>query len=202
MTQAHIRVTLPTDRDYVGYLTLQSGRRLDVSAKTAPKLNLPDPAVGLYRLYRVVDIDPRHRVARFHYGMAVAYLENCQTRALMPLHGGEADDDGRLLSTEGGLRVHDDELMDFIAHVQPSRDGSVRGAILHLDTSPLGWVGRRFRRRISNRPLDLSYIALLGGSMSGQEDLAVQGGAYLRWLIAQSLAAEKAAQEGMAEPAS
>ena len=143
-------IKLPEDSDYVGQLMLD-GKPIDISGKTDPTLKstlrLPN---GRYMFQRMTFIDKRDVHALAAYGPAILFFQKIEGGTVLSIHGGRQDTSGKLLPTDGGLRVSDDDLRSLIDRVQRNKKRYER-FLLTLETEKLGFFRRQMRQKVSGQ---------------------------------------------------
>ena len=154
-----LRIMIGTNRTHLGKLIIENAGNdfeCQVSAQTAPELKLPDPPVGSYKLVRVATIPQDELEA---YGSAILFFKATAGKALematdpkkgfiIPLHGGDVDDNGHLYPTGGGFRVSNDDLEEIIDLITSQKE-----VTLEVEEHPEGFVSSLFSNKVSRYPM-------------------------------------------------
>lgn len=138
-----IKVILSKDRRYVGRL-LCNDLVLPIAAPTDDSLV---PKIGRYqfkRIIRIADDQPKERAA---YGAAIMYFSKetlSGKEDVVAIHGGDADSNGRLLPSMGGLRLTNRN-MTALLHA-PGYDALT----LEVEEEDIGFFQRLRRKQLSD----------------------------------------------------
>ena len=107
-------VVIYSDRKHVGKLSIVDSdnnevRSFEVAAMAHDDLEFAaHPEVGNYKLLKTVDVPGNHADAAEAYGSKIMYFIKAGSHLpedVIIIHGGALGDDGRLVATEGGLRL-------------------------------------------------------------------------------------------------
>lgn len=136
------------DRSYLGKLVVEKdGREYEfkMSAQAGPDTGVPDPGVGRYRLNKIADVPTENQRS---YGPKIFYFET-DNGNMLALHGGDTDEDNRLLSTEGSLRISNEDLGRLAELIQD--EYSVMMSVIEEKAGLLSFftLSRVGKRRIS-----------------------------------------------------
>ena len=147
-----LQATVYTDRDYLGKLSvIEFGKTLkefEISAKADPDMGVPDPSEGYYRLLSINDISDEKSPVIQSYGDYVIYFErrlggntgvisNCDGKFILAIHGGLDVDDDALGSTDGGIRLKNNDLLDLVNLIG---DKKVTLLINEESAGAFGWL--------------------------------------------------------------
>lgn len=147
MKQLLLRVS--ADRSTLGILSIGSGGwSVAASAKSDPASNLPDPAVGHYRLIRSTQIPEAFEEARRAYGATMLFFQVGQT--VIPLHAGDLAPSGKLLPTEGGIRLSNEDFRKLVEQI--GDDADVRLEILETKEIDAVSAAAGERVKVSRQP--------------------------------------------------
>jgi hypothetical protein len=147
MKQLLLRVS--ADRSTLGILSIGSGSwSVAASAMSDPASNLPDPAVGRYRLIRSTEIPEAFEEARRAYGEKMLFFQVDQT--VIPLHAGDLAGSGKLLPTDGGIRLSGEDFRKLIEQI--GDDADVRLEILETKEIEAVSAAAGERVKVSRQP--------------------------------------------------
>jgi hypothetical protein len=152
-----LQATIYSNRDYLGKLrVVDRGNTLqefDISAKVDPDTGLSDAPAGVYRLVEIKYLVDELQEVKFLYGETILYFErvggqgtvrsNCDGKFILALHGGRKDLGNNLLTTDGGVRIGNDDLSDLIRLI------GERDVNLTVEEGRIGLLGRFTASKVS-----------------------------------------------------
>ncbi len=121
MKQVTIKVRVPTDRSFVGELIVNvNGEKttFPVSSMISPEINGTEPPVGNYTWVKTATVTGDDNINAF--GEYVVFFQKESEEIMLAVHGGATDLHGLLLATEGGLRLHDMDLLELCQLIEDS----------------------------------------------------------------------------------
>lgn len=146
-----IHVTVYTDRNHVGKLTvLVDDAEVAAYEVAAQADNDAHPGIGYYEIINTQSVPADNTDAISAYGPDIIYLiqkDSTNQADVIVIHGGDTDEDGRLLPTEErGLRLSNEDLAALLANID---DYGIKE--LELEEKPLGFFKHFTTRRVSQR---------------------------------------------------
>jgi len=146
-----IHVTVYTDRNHVGKLTVVvEDEEIAAYEVAAQADNNAHPGIGYYEIINNASVPADNADAISAYGPGIIYLilkGSADQADVIIIHGGDTDEDGRLLPTEErGLRLSNENLTSLLMNI-------VKYGIkeLELEEKPLGFFKHFTTRRVSQR---------------------------------------------------
>ncbi len=145
-----IVVRVHPDRSYLAELVINvngTERVFPVSAMTEPEIGLTDPEIGTYHWVKTIDVPANDAEALSAYGRKIIFFKAQGSEQVLAIHGGDSDLDGKLLATEGGLRLNNDDLQLLCVLIVDSYP------VLCIEECKLGFLERWTHRKVSNASL-------------------------------------------------
>jgi hypothetical protein len=198
MRDLQLKVLVYNDRRYAGtlkYVTHGQTVECAVAAQSHHSFNIPNPPTGTYRMVNVVEVNDQDEEEQKAYGGGIIFFEaiggaalresNAGGKFILALHGGSTDISGRLLPTEGSLRIADADLgilLDAIEHGDE--------VTLELSEEKIGLIRSFSVQRLSK---DVPHIPPRNQPRRDFERSAFEGGTfdsnppYWFWLFENSL---------------
>jgi hypothetical protein len=155
----NIEVRIPDDRNYLGEIDCTTARWASadgpptgyVAAKSAPAFRMDGPRPGPYRMRALAEFEGRVNDPRAIqlYGPGIIFFEeinHARSRrpGIVPVHGGQLDAFGRMIQTDGGLRVTNEYMRGLLAEAKASEE-----VTLNIVEDHLGFIRRWFRPKVS-----------------------------------------------------
>ncbi len=169
MTKKLLKVVVYADRQHVGKLTLIDGgveqQSFEVAAKANDDEDTSHPEPGRYRFLKIIEVPTANLEAREAYGPKIMYFmkegSTSQDDVLI-LHGGDLDDEGKLVATDGGLRLANDDFQQLMIAI-----GNEKKVQLELEEKELGFLRQFTKKRVSDVPVQRVSAPSSSSSSSG-----------------------------------
>ena len=126
-----INVLVFDSRSYAGSLSFEiNGKYYEypVCAQAAPDvINAINPPAGQYHLVKTTQSpnDPTHDYGQymlfFERTNSTDIINNHKDKFILVIHGGETDEDDKIIPTEGGIRMRNDDLEDLVYVIKNQR---------------------------------------------------------------------------------
>lgn len=150
-----LKVTVYSDRNHVGKISVMDGddevQSFEVAAAAHDALeNISHPQIGDYKLLNTVDVPGDQTEAQNAYGSRIMYFIKNGSKAkedVLIVHGGELGEDGRLVATEGGLRLSNEDFEALAELVQS--EGITQ---LSIEEKEMGFFKHFTTSRVSSTP--------------------------------------------------
>ncbi len=185
------------NRKFVGSLTDGAGilgRSYPICAQADPSLDAFDPAPGRYRFVRIAFIPAEDQEATIAYGPAVVFFEAVEgdaiteagmgrmggmglmgDRRVLVLYGGQLDGRGRLLPTDGGIRLRNDDFWELVQRVRLESE-----VILNVAEARMGFIRWFTAPRVSRQR---RYFVTSSGYNRGDLDDDFEDTLFWMWLL-------------------
>jgi hypothetical protein len=98
-----------------------------------------------YELKKIVDLSEQDRDTYYVYGSHIIYFTSVVGGSVLALHGGETDENGHLLPTEGSLRVSSIDLLQLVELLAGESN-----VTLDMREDHMGFLQRAFAPKVSS----------------------------------------------------